>query len=124
MSVTLRESGVVGTRVNDGRARTWEALTSTWEAFTSAVGVANATVQAEIEWWLVGSVVAEVRHEGSQWVAIEYETGMFGEGDDPTQAVNDLVSSLDYLRRDLAGSGALTGELQQDLEALNRIFDR
>ena len=68
------------------------------------------------------SLSIALRYESGQYVAVEDQTGMFGEGDTPREALDDLIRSLYDHRRDLAQhERQLSAHLRGQLEVLNRL---
>lgn len=68
---------------------------------------------------VVNQLQLHVEWDEDEWVATEPETGMFGEGDTPTEALDDLVVSLGRLRDELrANVGNLGSGLAENLAFL------
>lgn len=66
-----------------------------------------------------GTLEIVVEWDADQYVAVEGLTNMFGEGDSPPEALEDLVLSLRELRDALAiDDGRLAPDLQEQLEVL------
>jgi hypothetical protein len=71
----------------------------------------------------LGELQISVAPEDDQWVAVEYLTSMFGEGDHPAAAVDDLIRSLRELHDDLeAHVGRMVPAFERQLDALRRSF--
>lgn len=61
----------------------------------------------------------EVNYDEEQWVAVEAHTGMFGEGDTRTAALDDLTHGLFELRTELANHReSLAPRLRGELAAI------
>jgi hypothetical protein len=74
----------------------------------------------QVAWSLIGSLEIEIRSEGPQFVAVEYQTGMYGEGDTADEAYRDLIETLYEHQRDLAAHGPnLSQHLRAQLLALS-----
>lgn len=81
----------------------------------------SLVVGDQVAWLAIGALTIEVRPENDQYIALEHETGMFGEGDDVEEAMIDLLTSLHEHRDDLlAHEPRLSRHLQHQLEALTR----
>lgn len=76
----------------------------------------NGTIHAG---YLFGRLSVFVSCYDGQYVAVEQDSGMFGEGDTVAEAVSDLVSSLQGLRAELREHrGGLSMNMARQLEAL------
>jgi hypothetical protein len=71
----------------------------------------------------VGELRVRLVYELGEWVALEDVTGLYGEGDSPRRAFNELLGALADLRHDLQlYSGHLADPFERQLGALNRTF--
>jgi hypothetical protein len=89
-------------------------------ADSGVTGAGSTRVEPSRDSFLtLGSLMISVREEDGEWLAVEHVTSMFGEGDDPDEAFDDLVHSLRELRGHLTrDDGRLMPGLQEQLEVL------
>lgn len=82
----------------------------------------NTTLPAEYDGVTVGLRSWDIERSGSEIVAIDQRTGMYGEGVTESEAARSLAESLRDLRDTLRDHpGALAPELAEDLEYLNHL---
>ena len=69
--------------------------------WSATVERASVAAEDESRWLLANGLQVNLIYDESQWLATERVTAMFGEGDNPDDALGDLFESLRELRRHL-----------------------
>lgn len=98
-----------------------ETLSNTVGIFT----IAKGTFIAGGPWKIATDSVAEIRHEGSNFIAVHYDVDEYGIGNSSEEAVADLLISLiDYRTSLEKRENKLAAKERSDLDRLKRLLQR